>query len=203
MKKVILFIFFCYALTTVAQRDAIDEISKASEAISTLQANFTQTKKVKMLSNAMVSEGKMWCTQPNRLRWEYTSPNPFAIILSDGRVMMKGSKRNHTIRIDRNRMLREITGLIIPSGLGKNLTEGKDFLVSVESKQNEHILSLVPQSKETKQLFSRIVLYYDRQQAVVRKVEMWEKTGDNTLIELTSIKKNAEIDDAIYKQEPI
>lgn len=201
MKKVILFIFFCYALTTVAQRDAIDEISKASEAIRTVQCNFRQTKITRMLNNAMVSEGKMWCTQPNRLRWEYTSPNTFAIILSDGKVMTKGNKRNHTIRIDRNRMLREITRIIIPSGLGKCLTEEKDYLVSVESKQNEHILSLVPQSKEMMQLFARIVLYYNRQQAVVVKVEMWEKTGDYTTIELTSIQKNAEIDDAIYTQK--
>ena len=115
--------------------------------------------------------------------------------------MTKGNKRNHTVRIDRNRMLREITRIIIPSGLGKCLTEEKDYLVSVESKQNEHILSLVPQSKEMMQLFARIVLYYNRQQAVVVKVEMWEKTGDYTTIELTSIQKNAEIDDAIYTQK--
>ncbi|MBQ9525364.1 MAG: outer membrane lipoprotein carrier protein LolA [Bacteroidaceae bacterium] len=187
-----------FTLAQTSTKNAIDEISKASGNISTLQADFTQTKKMKMLSNAMTSKGKMWCTQPNLLRWEYLTPNTSAFILNNGKVLLKGGKRNHTINVNRNRMLRELTRLMIPNGLGKCLSEKKDFQVSVETKNNQHILTLLPQSKELKQMFTQIILYYDHGQSVVTKVEMWEKNGDSTTIELSSININQTINESVY-----
>ena len=187
-----------FALAQTSTQNAIDEISKASGNISTLQADFTQTKKMKMLSNAMTSKGIMWCTQPNLLRWEYLTPNTSAFILNNGKVLLKGGKRNHTINVNRNRMLKELTRLMIPNGLGKCLSEKKDFQVSVETKNNQHILTLLPQSKELKQMFTQIILYYDRGQSVVTKVEMWEKNGDSTTIELSSININQTINESVY-----
>jgi len=202
MKVVILSILFnmcaAFAMAQTSTQNAIDEISKASGNISTLQADFSQTKKMKMLSNALTSKGKMWCTQPNRLRWEYLTPNTSAFILNNGKVLLKGGKRNHTINVNRNRMLRELTRLMIPYGLGKCLSEKKDFLVSVETQNDQHILTLLPQSKELKQMFTRIILYYDRGQSVVTKVEMWEKNGDSTTIELSSININQTINESVY-----
>lgn len=193
-----LLISFCTALTAVAQKDVIDEICKASQAVSTVQADFTQTKKQKMLSEAMTSKGKMWCTQPNLLRWEYTSPYPSAFILNNGKVLLSKGERGRIISVNRSKTLRQITRLMIPNGLGKCLTDEKDFKVSVETRSNQHILTLLPQSKELKQLFARINLYYDRKQAVVTRVEMYEKNGDNSIIELTSIKTNAAISESTY-----
>lgn len=187
-----------FALAQTSTQNAIDEISKASGNISTLQADFTQTKKMKMLSNAMTSKGKMWCTQPNLFRWEYLTPNTSAFILNNGKVLLKGGKRNHTINVNRNRMLKELTRLMIPNGLGKCLSEKKDFQVSVETKNNQHILTLLPQSKELMQMFTQIILYYDRGQSVVTKVEMWEKNGDSTTIELSSININQTINESVY-----
>ena len=187
-----------YTLAQTSTQNAIVEISKASGSISTLQADFTQTKKMKMLSNALTSKGKMWCTQPNRLRWEYLTPNTSAFILNNGKVLLKGGKRNHTINMNRNRMLRELTRLMIPNGLGKCLSEKRDFLMSVETKNNQHILTLLPQSKESKQMFTQIIMYYDRGQSVVTKVEMWEKNGDSTTIELSSININLTINESVY-----
>ena len=187
-----------FALAQNSTQDAIDEISKASENISTLQADFTQTKKMKMLSNAITSKGKMWCKQPNLLRWEYLTHNKSALILNNGKVLLKGSKHNHTINVNRNKMLRELTRLMIPNGLSKCLSEKKDFLISIENKNNHHILTLIPQSKEIRQMFTQIILYYDREQSVVTKVEMWEKNGDSTTIELSSIIINSTIDESVY-----
>lgn len=199
MKKILTILFsFCTALTALAQRDVIDEICQASVRISTVQADFTQTKKMKMLSDVMVSRGKMWCTQPNLLRWEYQSPQPSSFILNNGKVLLSKGQHDRIVNVNRNKMLRQITRLMIPNGLGKCLTDEKDFRVTVESENTQHILTLFPQSKELKQLFTRLILYYDRKQSVVTKVEMYEKSGDNSIIELANIKTNQNIDESVY-----
>ena len=138
-----------FALAQNSTQDAIDEISKASENISTLQADFTQTKKMKMLSNAITSKGKMWCKQPNLLRWEYLTHNKSALILNNGKVLLKGSKHNHTINVNRNKMLRELTRLMIPNGLSKCLSEKKDFLISIEPKTIITSLRLFHKAKKS------------------------------------------------------
>lgn len=199
MKKILTILFsFCTALTALAQREAIDEICQASVRISTVQADFTQTKKMKMLSDVMVSRGKMWCTQPNLLRWEYQSPQPSSFILNNGKVLLSKGQHDRIVNVNRNKMLRQITRLMMPDGLGKCLTEEKDFQVSVQSENAQHILTLLPQSKELKQMFTRLVLNYDRKQSVVTKIKMYEKGGDSSVIELTNIKTNQTIDESTY-----
>jgi outer membrane lipoprotein carrier protein len=201
MKAFLSLVFSLWTVFASAQnstQNVIDEISKASETINTLQCDFTQTKELKMLKNTMVSKGKMWCTQPNYLRWEYQTPYASSFILNNGKVLLKKGKHNNVISINRNKMLREMSRLMIPNGLGKILTEKKDFQISVETKNNQHIFTLLPQSKELRQIFTTIVLYYDREQSVVVKVEMQEKNGDNTIIELSSIKLNAAISESVY-----
>lgn len=197
-KAFLLLYFFCIVFYASAQKDAIGEICKASERISTVHADFIQTKRMKMLSDAMVSKGKMWCTQPNFLRWEYQSPQTSSFILNNGKVLLSKGQHDHIINVGQNKMLRQIIRLLIPNGLGKCLTDEKDFRVTVESENTQHILTLFPQSKELKQLFTRLVLYYNRKQSVVTKVEMYEKRGDSSVIELTNIKTNQNIDESVY-----
>ena len=202
MKKLFTILFsLCTALTAVAQTDAIDEISKASQAVSTVQADFTQTKRLKMLNDAMVSKGKMWCTQPNRLRWEYLTPYSSLFILNGEKVLFQNDKRSTTLNANRHKRIREMIRIMIPSNLGKVLTEKKDFHTSIETTENQYVLTMTPQNKEMKQMFTRIVLYYNRKQAVVTQIEMYEKSGDNTTIELSSIKKNATINPSVYNTQ--
>ena len=203
MNYIILTILFslCTAMTAVAQTDAIDEISKASQAVSTVQADFTQTKRLKMLNDAMVSKGKMWCTQPNRLRWEYLTPSSSLFVLNGEKVLFQNDKRSTTLNANRHKRIREMIRIMIPSNLGKVLTEKKDFHTSIETTENQYVLTMIPQSKEMKQMFTRIVLYYNRKQAVVTQIEMYEKSGDSTTIELSSIKKNTTINPSVYNTQ--
>ncbi|MBO7069474.1 MAG: outer membrane lipoprotein carrier protein LolA [Bacteroidaceae bacterium] len=196
--SVILNLCTVYALAQSGTENAIDEISKASQTVNTLQCDFVQTKKLKMLNDAMVSKGKMWCSQPDRLRWEYLEPYSSAFILNKGKLLLKKGKRSNVISVNRSKMLKEMTRIMIPPALGKCLMDKKDFFVSVETKDNIHILELLPLSKELKQMYTKIILYYDRRQSIVTKVEMREKNGDNTTIELTSIKKNMAINESVY-----
>lgn len=200
MNYIILTILFSLSSITsaLAQTSAIDEISKASQAVGTVQADFTQTKRLKMLNDAMVSKGRMWCTQPNRLRWEYTTPYASLFILNDDKVLFRNSKRSNTLNANRHKRIREMIRIMIPSNLGKVLSEKKDFHTTAGTTENQHILTLIPQNKELKQMFTRIVLYYDRKQAVVTQIEMYEKNGDSTTIQLSSIKKNIVINPSVF-----
>lgn len=180
------------------EQRAIQEISDAASAIKTLQCDFVQTKSLKMLGDKMVSKGKMYCSQPNQLRWEYISPYSYIFILNNNNVLLKKGNRSDVIDVNQNKMFKEIARIMMNSVLGKSLTDKKDFKVTVSGNSQQYTATLVPLKKDMKQMFTKIMLHYDVKAGMVKKVDMFEKNGDNTVIELVNIKKNSQINASVY-----
>ena len=192
----------CLALTLSAQtqgKEAIRaKINKAAQEMRTMQCDFTQTKYSKMLNDQMVSKGRMCYKQKNMLRWEYVSPYTYTFILNDTQVLLKNEHRNDIIDTKQNKMFKEIASIMMNSVIGTSLTDRKSFKTSVKDTPAEWIATLVPQSKELKQMFTSIVLHFNKEKSVVVKVEMFEKNGDTTVIALNNIIKNKKIDAKIF-----
>ncbi|MDO4190788.1 MAG: outer membrane lipoprotein carrier protein LolA [Bacteroidales bacterium] len=198
---VTLIILGCIA-TSVAQtfneQQAIQEISKAAATIKTLQCDFTQTKSLKMLGDKMVSKGKMYCAQPNQLRWEYTTPYTYTFILNNNNVLLKKGATSEVVDLNQNNMFKEIARIMMNSVLGTCLTDTKDFKVGVAVNGQQYKATLIPLKKEMKQMFTKIVLTYDTKTTLVKQVDLFECNGDNTTIELQNIKKNNPINATVF-----
>ena len=147
----------------------------------------------------MVSKGKMYCQQPSKLRWEYTSPYTYTFILNDNNVMLKSGSRSDVIDINQNKMFKEIARIMMNSVLGKLLTDKKDFAVTVKPSGKQYVATLTPLRKDLKQMFTQIVLHYDTKEGMVKSVVLNEKNGDSTTIELTNIKKNSTINASVFE----
>lgn len=204
MRKILLILTLCLTFGVAFaqgfnQAQALKEISDAAASIKTMQCDFVQTKSLKMLGDKMISKGQMWCQQPNMLRWQYNSPYTYTFILNNNKVSVKKGSRSDVIDVNKNKMFKEIARIMMNSVLGKVLTDKKDFKSSVTKKGQYYIVTLLPQKKEMKQMFTTILLHYDTKLKLVTKVEMREKNGDTTLIEMKNIKKNTPINAAQFK----
>ncbi len=80
------------------------------------------------------------------------------------------------------------------SVVGKCRTDTKSFKTTITENAAEYVATLVPQKKEMKQMFKKIVLHFNKKQGVVVRVDMYEKNNDTTVITLENIKKNTKID---------
>ena len=167
-------------------------ITQAASAMKTMQCDFTQTKHLRMLNDKMTSKGRMYYQQTNRLRWEYTSPYSYTFILNDDKVLLKNAQRNDVIDVNKNKLFREIARIMMNSVVGTSLTD-KSFKSTIATNGNEWIASLLPQRKDLKQLFQKIILHFNRTNAMVKQVELIEKNGDKTVIELNNIRTNEKI----------
>ena len=75
MKKLfVIALMFLSALSAGAQSSLVSQISAACAAAESVQCNFTQTRHLAMMEEAIVSTGKMSYRRPDFLRWEYVSP---------------------------------------------------------------------------------------------------------------------------------
>ena len=203
MKRIIYLILMCLTpVLAMAQNEGeqkiIQKISKAAQSMTSMQCDFVQTKHMKLLNDNMVSYGKMYYQQNSKLRWEYTSPYSYTFILNDSKVLLKKGNRNDVIDVNQNKMFKEIARMMMNSVVGKCLTDKKDFKISVAETPEQYVATLLPQKKDMKQMFSKIILYVNKRQLTIAKVEMQEKKGDNTVIELKNIQLNKNINASVF-----
>ena len=195
-------ILLCSATMGKAQQvneaQVIKQINSVASSMKSMQCDFVQTKQIKLLNDKMVSKGKMYYQQSNKLRWEYTSPYTYTFVLNGSKVMINKGNRNDVINVNQSKFFGEIARIMMNSVVGKCLTDTKSFKTSISGTATEYVATLYPQQKQMKQMFQKIVLHFNRKQSTVSKVELVEKKGDTTVIELKNVKTNASINASVF-----
>ncbi len=204
MKKLLLVIVAVFITTIVAHSQSTtdakikQQINAVASKMQTMQCDFVQTKYMKLLNDKMVSQGKMYYQQSDKLRWEYTSPYTYTFVLNGSKVMLNKGKRSDVINVNQSKFFKEIARIMMNSVVGKCLTDEKDFNVSISSTATQWVATLVPQRKDMKQMFQKIVLYFSRSAKMVSTVELVEKKGDRTVIQLKNVKTNSPINAKMF-----
>ena len=175
-------------LTAEQQKQIVEKIDKASSAMKTMQCDFTQTKRMKMLSKDMQSKGVMYFKRPDKLRWQYTSPYDYTFIMNGDKVQIKSMKSTKNIDVQQNKMFRQITNIILSSITGGTLRTSADFTVELWQQDKSYFVKLYPKKKELKQLYQYLEIWFDPALTKVSTVKMMEKTGDMTIVNLLNTK---------------
>lgn len=179
------------------EQEIIEKINSEAMKLASMQCEFVQTKKVVLLNDRMVSKGKMFYKQSNKLRWEYTTPYAYVFVLNGSKISF-GKNQKEVIDVNQSRVFKEIASIMMNSVVGKCLSDKKSFKTTIKASNSEYIATLIPQTKEIKRLFNTIILHFDKQQSFVVRVELIEKNGDVTTIDLKNIKKNNPVNDQVF-----
>jgi len=203
MKKysLLLWTFICVlsvSAQTLNDAQIRQRVNQAAAAMKTLQCDFVQIKHLKMLNEEMLAQGKMYYQQSNKLRWEYTNPYTYTFVLNGDKVLLKNQQRNDVIDVNQNKIFREIARIMMSSVVGNSLLDNKTFKTTITINNSEWIATQIPQRKDMRQIFQRIVLHFNPQCAVVSCVEMIEKNGDKTVINLKNIRTNETLNASIF-----
>lgn len=185
-------------LTAEQQKQFIEKIDKAAQTMTSMQCDFSQSKSMKLLSKEMQSKGIMYFKQPDKLRWQYTSPYDYTFIMNGDKVTMKSAKSTQNINVQGNKMFRQITKIILNSITGSGLKSATYFQVEIYKTDNSYFAKLYPKKKELKQIYSVIEIYFNQSLTMVNGVKMMEKTGDVTSVKLQNVKYNQSINESTF-----
>ena len=183
---------------TPQQSEIIKQINDASAQMHSLECDFVQTKFLNILDDKMVSNGKMYYQQADKLRWEYITPYTYTFILNENQVLLKNDNRSDIIDVNQNKIFKEIARMMMNSIVGNCLSDEKAFKTTVEVAGNDWVATLIPLKRDMKQMWNRLVLHINSDLKVVYKVEMHEPSGDYTIIDLINIKTNNNISAKVF-----
>lgn len=186
------------ALSDIDEKILIEKIKKSSTSTSTIKCDFIQKKKLSFLTDLDVSYGVMYYSNPQKLRWEYKSPNPYIFVLNQSKIYLQNPQGVSSYNTNSNRMYKAISQLIIGFINGQGLQNNANFKSDFFSNKKQIFVKLTPVNSDIKKLFSSVYLYLDINSYIADKIVMNESSGDVTTLSLYNIKRNSNVSDDIF-----
>jgi len=174
------------------------KFSIATKNTTTIEASFIQEKNLSVLSEKITSKGRFLFKKENKLRWEYTEPFHYLIILNNGTMLIKDEDKQSKTDISSNKMFSEINAIIIGCVQGNLFNDIKKFLPSFFENKVSYLVKLKPIQSNLKDYLEEIRIFFDKNDFTVKRLEMQEPSGDFTNIEFSGTKTNTIIPDAKF-----
>lgn len=186
------------AMTSQQKQDVITRINKTAAGLKSMTCNFTQTKYLSLLSDKMVSEGKMSYKQSNKLRWEYTSPYQYLFIFNGTKVYVGNKSRKDVIDTQTNKIFKEVARIMMSTVTGTALSNSSDFSIDVADGKTFWKVTLIPKKKEMKKMFTKIELSFNKSNLMIAEINIYEKNNDRTNIRLKNISTNGTVNESLF-----
>lgn len=193
--------FFCPPAWAGNWAESWEGIQKESDKVKSLQARFTQSKHMKILSKPLVSKGRFYFQAPNAVRWEYVAPVKSVLLMTESGI------RRYTLG---SRGMVEDAGAQIQSmqvvlkEIGNwskgRFTDGDFFAARLKGGKDPQII-LTPREKALAAIISRIVITpAPDKPGILQSIKIFENEGDYTLFEFSEIQLNGKIPETVFRE---
>lgn len=188
------------SLTEAESQKVISALTQAAASMQTLQCRFVQEKTSSMLAEPSIAKGTMHYATPDRMRWEYTEPYAFALVVNGEQIIKVTDGKAETLDGKSSRMYQGMVSLIMGSASGKKLFDASIFDVALYDENEFWRAEMTPKRRDMKRMFSQLVFRFDKKTNGISRVEFRDAGGDITSIQFEEIKLNEAIDDNVFKQ---
>lgn len=193
MKKLYLigFLMLTSIFSFAQSNDEIMEmLTQQAASMQCMNCRFTQQKTMAMLAEPTVSEGLMNYNSPDKMRWEYTSPYSFALLVDGEKITKITDGNEEVLDAKSGRMYQGIVSIIMSSATGQKLFDKSMFDVAITDDGEFWKAEMKPKKHNMKRMFSMLTFYFAKSTNIINKVEMTEAGGDVTTIQFYDMKIN-------------
>lgn len=170
-------------------------VAQVSQRTQTISCDFSQEKEMSMIAEKVTSKGKFYLKKEKKLRWEYLQPFSYIIVINNDLISIKDDNKVNQFNVQSNKVFLEINRVILGSIQGTLLSDSKNFQATFFENPATWVVKLKTLSPKLKESLSEIVLYFDRKDYTVNRLDMNEPGGDCTRISFTAKKLNQPIAD--------
>lgn len=170
------------------------KLEKAATQTNDIFAEFVQEKNLSVLEEVIVSKGTFHFKKENKVRWSYTSPFKYLIVISGQKMYINDEGKEKEYDVKSNKMFREINKVVVGTVQG-NLFKNADYKSEFLENTGYYLVKMVPIDAKMREFLQEIHLYFDKKDLTVARLKMMEQGGDFTLVNFVNKKVNAGIPD--------
>lgn len=178
-----------------------EDINRDTAGISSINAEFTQLKNLKILTKPLVSKGRFYFQKPDSIRWEYSSPVKSILLMHKGNVKRYTLGSRGMVE-DASQALSSMQVVVQEIGLWSQgrFTESDHFQAELKGGK-ERIISLTPREKSFAAIISRIeITPSPERKGVIKSVKIIESEGNYTLLNFMNVMVNEKIGESVFRK---
>lgn len=205
MRKTLTFLLFAplFSLAQdwapVALNDArVRTLREGLAALSSIQGNMTQTKTFSFMDKPLVSNGSFRYAQGDRLRWEFTKPSAYCILINGPKVRLQENKQEKDLR-SVDRVMRQVKEVIVGCINGSIITDPA-YQAEAATKGTELRITMRPKDRKLRELIAGIEVTFGPTAKDLRSVKLTDPGGDATFIQFDGLKVNEPIADKVFAE---
>lgn len=172
-------------------------LRQAGGDIKTISANFIQTKKLEILKQPLVAQGRFFYQAPDSLRWEYTTPVRSLALMQAGELQRFVWSGNQW-RADANPSSQAMQAVLgkMQMWLQGSFQDQTGFTAKLESGPPAFIK--LEAGKAMRPYVEEIVLRLGQRPGVIERIDIREYEHSSTRIEFKDLKLNAPIASEVF-----
>ncbi len=174
------------------QAALFERVKQEQSTMHTLEARFTQLKESEMFVQPVEAQGVFSFLAPDRVRWEFTSPNPMTVLIDDQTMTTWYRDLGRADVMNVGRYSAQVLKYLGASGSLEALLEYFDVRTAFPKDTAEpYHLTLEPRYPRIAKHIEQIDLWIDRTRFVPVRLRYAEPGGDVTEYRFTDVKVNA------------
>jgi outer membrane lipoprotein-sorting protein len=191
-------LFLLTAFMCLGWADSWEELKTAAGTVTSVRAEFTQEKHMKILAHPLVSKGILLFQGPDSLRWEYKHPVQSILLLHNGntrRFVQKGGSLVEDASANLQSM--QVVVQEITQWLNGRFDDNPVFTARLEPGRK---IVMVPREESFARLIQRIEVLLSDRPAVIKSVMIFESENSFTKLEFKDVILNQKLDDALFRK---
>lgn len=181
----------CFAQT---QEELLETIALAADSTKCMYCQFKQTKTMAILEEPSLSEGFVIYKSPDKIHWEYTSPNNFALVVDGEQITKINNGIEEDLDAKSTRAYIGLVNFIKSITTGKNLFDKSKFNIGIHDTGGLWKVVMQPKKNSIKRMFAVLTIYFEKTHNVVSEIEMTGTNGDRTIIQFFDVSINDSCD---------
>jgi outer membrane lipoprotein-sorting protein len=164
--------------------------------MKSIKGDIQQEKTFAFLTEKLISKGVFVYQKESKLRWEFTEPIEYIILINDNTMRLKEEGQEKKFK-GMNQILRQVKEIIL--GCIDGSIMGNVNYKTVFSTNGTNIrIQLQPKEKNLKEFIKQIDVEFAKAGSILKKVSLTDPSGDMTDIHFSNVKANLKTDEALF-----
>lgn len=193
-----LIMLFLLCGSLVGWADTWESLQRESGKVQSLQAEFIQRKHLEILSEPLISKGKIFFEAPDSLRLEYTSPVRSITLVHENNYK-RYTQGDDGLERDSDAQLSVMRHVIdeISLWFQGRFKESSNFEATLKPGKN---IILTPKNKAIKSAVDHIELHLSQKPGLIDKVIIFENKKSKTELIFKNASLNSSFNDSLFQE---
>jgi outer membrane lipoprotein-sorting protein len=161
------------------------ELQKESKNTTSIVCDFVQERHLSAMTQPLVSGGDFWFKKPASVRWEYTEPFQYLIILTKKKVFVKEDNSQQEYDMQSGSVFQNLGEIMFSFILGDLDAAEKDYSIEFFENKELFFVNLIPKNPQVAAM-TLIELYFDKKDYSLTKIIMHDSDKEFTSITFTN-----------------